>query len=108
MRDLVLGRVRRSFITVKVTAGRSGWRAYLLRCGHEVDGGVVAVVLLRQAEGELVIDEERVCWWRGRRRRVQSLSGGLEAHVSPFHSSSSVFLIQRWRGGESWEQPSIF
>lgn len=40
---------------------------YLLGRGHEVDGGVVAVVLLREAEGELVVDEERVC--SGRRRR---------------------------------------
>lgn len=39
---------------------------YLLGRGHEVDGGVVAVVLLREAEGELVVDEQRVCW--GRRR----------------------------------------
>lgn len=35
---------------------------YLLRCGHKVDGGVVAVVLLREAEGELVVDEEGVCF----------------------------------------------
>lgn len=44
-----------------VTARRSRPQTYLLGCGHEVDGGVVAVVLLRQAEGELVVDEERVC-----------------------------------------------
>lgn len=44
------------------TVGRSLSDTYLLRCGHEVDGGVVAVVLLRQAEGELVVDEQRVCW----------------------------------------------
>lgn len=44
-----------------VTARRSRPQTNLLRRGHEVDGGVVAVVLLRQAEGELVVDEERVC-----------------------------------------------
>lgn len=43
-----------------VPAVRSGTQTYLLGRGHEVDGGVVAVVLLRQAEGELVVDEERV------------------------------------------------
>lgn len=34
---------------------------YLLRCGHKVNGGVVAVVLLREAEGELVVYQEGVC-----------------------------------------------
>lgn len=42
------------------TAVRSGTQTYLLGRGHKVDGGVVAVVLLRQAEGELVVDEECV------------------------------------------------
>lgn len=47
-------------VTAAGSAGRSLSETYLLRCGHEVDGGVVAVVLLRQAEGELVVDEEGV------------------------------------------------
>lgn len=33
---------------------------YLFRCSHEVDGGVVAVVFLKQAEGELVVDQQVV------------------------------------------------
>lgn len=33
-------------VTAAVTVGRSLSETYLLRCGHEVDGGVVAVVLL--------------------------------------------------------------
>ena len=48
-------------VTGALTAGRSASYSYLLRRGHEVDGGVVSVVLLRQAEGELVVDEQRVC-----------------------------------------------
>lgn len=43
-----------------VTVGRLQSETYLLRCSHEVDGGVVAVVLLRQAEGELVVDQESI------------------------------------------------
>jgi len=34
--------------------------SYLFRCGHEVDGSVVAVILLKQAEGELVINQQVV------------------------------------------------
>lgn len=48
-------------MTAAVAVGCSLLDTYLLRCGHKVDGRVVAVVFLRQAEGELVVDEERVC-----------------------------------------------
>ena len=48
------------FNPAALAAGPVLSETYLLRCGHKVDGGVVAVVLLRQAEGELVVDEERV------------------------------------------------
>lgn len=33
---------------------------YLFRCSHEVDGGVVAVIFLKQAECKLVIDQQVV------------------------------------------------
>ena len=33
---------------------------YLFGCSHEVDGRVVTVVFLQQAEGELVIDQQVV------------------------------------------------
>lgn len=46
---------------------------YLLRRGHKVDGGVVAVVLLREAEGKLVVDEEGVCFGG---RKVGRIPGG--------------------------------
>lgn len=47
-----------------LSRGRRG-STYLIRRGHKVDGGVVAVVLLCEAEGELVVDEEEVCWESG-------------------------------------------
>lgn len=33
----------------------------LFRGGHEVDGGVVVVILLEKAEGELVVNQQVVC-----------------------------------------------
>lgn len=35
-------------------------KTYLIGSGHKVYSSVVAVILLRQAEGELVVDEECV------------------------------------------------
>lgn len=34
---------------------------YLLRWGHEVDGGVVIIIFLDETEGELVVDQQIVC-----------------------------------------------
>lgn len=64
---------------------------YLLRRGHEVDGGVVAVVLLRQAEGELVVDEEGVCEGQSDefdRQAEEQKPGG----CPPFSPNTSSFL----------------
>lgn len=36
---------------------------YLLRSSHEVDSSVISVIFLKQAEGELVIDQQ-VVWSR--------------------------------------------
>ena len=33
---------------------------YLFRSSHEVNGGVVVVVVLKQAEGKLVVDQQVV------------------------------------------------
>lgn len=43
---------------------------YLFRCSHEVDGGVVAVVFLKQAEGELVVDQQVV--WSEQREKMET------------------------------------
>ena len=43
----------------------------LFRSGHEVDGGVVVVILLEKAEGELVVNQQVVC----RDRETNSRSG---------------------------------
>lgn len=40
---------------------------YLLRSSHEVDSSVISVIFLKQAEGELVIDQQ-VIWLRVRER----------------------------------------
>lgn len=35
--------------------------AHLIWCGYEINGSVVAVILLSQAEGELVVYQQSVC-----------------------------------------------
>lgn len=42
---------------------------YLFRCGHKVDGSVVAIILLRHAEGKLVVDDESV--WSDQREKIK-------------------------------------
>ncbi len=36
------------------------WNNYLLRWGHKVDGSVVIIIFLDEAEGELVVDQQIV------------------------------------------------
>lgn len=38
----------------------SVWNNYLLRWGHKVDGSVVIIIFLDEAEGELVVDQQIV------------------------------------------------
>lgn len=45
----------RRHILLMMTEPFAGCR-YLLRCSHEVDGSVVAIILLQQAKGELIIN----------------------------------------------------
>lgn len=112
-------------MTAAVAVGCSLLDTYLLRCGHKVDGRVVAVVFLRQAEGELVVDEERVCLkpvsQRGRnvvgitkrsRRTTQSSLKVTQEHgfrkLLPFfprfkHSIRDLRILERalwWRSGQ--------
>lgn len=42
----------------------------LFRGGHEVDGGVVVVILLEKAEGELIVNQQVVCRDRETNRRL--------------------------------------
>lgn len=70
--------------------------AYLLGRGHEVDGGVVAVVLLRQAEGELVVDEERVCRaCRGSQKKKKVTQGQASAQRSGRFTRSNCDVYAR-------------
>lgn len=110
-RRLVL--TEQSLILIKVTAavavGRSQSETYLLRCGHEVDGGVVAVVFLRQAEGELVVDEKRVClkqssrrcgcgraWWGLQRKKKKKKKRN--SSISLVSKSHKYMFSERARG----------
>lgn len=42
---------------------------YLLWWGHKVDGCVVIIVFLDEAEGELVVDQKVVCLQRQKERK---------------------------------------
>lgn len=39
----------------------SEFAPHLVWCGYKIDGSVVAVILLGQAEGELVVYQQSVC-----------------------------------------------
>lgn len=113
---IIITTITKCFILIQQTAAaavrRSLTETYLLRCGHEVDGGVVAVVLLRQAEGELVVDEQRVCLkWSGRR------CGGdykREKRRKKLHQSSlkvtqeQFFFFQLVLGAGNFPPPLLF
>lgn len=53
----------RQFFSLSLSAFSDwlGLNAYLLRWGHKVDGSVVIIVFLDEAEGELVVDQKVVC-----------------------------------------------
>lgn len=35
-------------------------KSYFIRCGHKIDGCVIAIILLGQAEGELIVNKKSV------------------------------------------------